>query len=96
VGGRFRSCASFFFHRSIFSAALTNNYQQHNRILWTHGVSGFVWCQQSLVFTQKNREDAMDHGRQKKLIKIADDQDGGWVSVSSSTRSTRVVPDKRP
>ena len=33
-----------------------------------------------------NREDAMDRGRWKKLIKIGD-QDGGWVSVSSGTGS---------
>jgi len=32
-----------------------------------------------------NREDAMDRGKWKKLIKI--DQDGGWVSVSSGTGS---------
>jgi len=30
---------------------------------------------------------SMDHGRWKKLIKIDDDQDGGWVSVSSGTGS---------
>jgi len=30
-----------------------------------------------------NREDAMDRGRWKKLIKLNDDQNGGWVSVSS-------------
>jgi len=35
-----------------------------------------------------NREDAMDCGRWKKLIKIEDDdQDGGRVSVSSGTGS---------
>ena len=34
-----------------------------------------------------NREDAMDRGRWKKLIKIGYDQDGGWVSVSSGTGS---------
>ena len=33
------------------------------------------------------KEDAMDRGRWKKLIKIGDDQDGGWVSVSSGTVS---------
>ena len=31
------------------------------------------------------REDAMDRGRWKKLIRLDDDQDGGWVSVSSGT-----------
>ena len=30
-----------------------------------------------------NKEDVMDRGRWKKLIKIDDDQDRGWVSVSS-------------
>jgi len=36
-----------------------------------------------------NTEDAMDHGRWKKLIKIGldDDQDAGWVRVSSGTGS---------
>jgi len=34
-----------------------------------------------------NREDAMDRGRWKKLIKIGHDQDGEWVSVSSGTGS---------
>ena len=29
----------------------------------------------------------MDRGRQKKLIRLDDDQDGGWVSVSSGTGS---------
>jgi len=29
-----------------------------------------------------NREDALDCGRWKKLIRLGDDQDGGWVSVS--------------
>ena len=33
-----------------------------------------------------NKEDAMDRGRWKKLIRLDDDdQDGGWVSVSSGT-----------
>jgi len=34
-----------------------------------------------------NREDAMDHSRWKKLIKLDDDQDGRWVNVSSGTGS---------
>ena len=34
-----------------------------------------------------SREDAMDRGRWKKLIRLDDDQDGGWVSVSSGTGS---------
>ena len=29
----------------------------------------------------------MDRGRWKKLIRLDDDQDGGWVSVSSGTGS---------
>jgi len=29
----------------------------------------------------------MDRGRWKKMIKIGNDQDGGWVSVSSGTGS---------
>jgi len=29
----------------------------------------------------------MDRGRWKKLIKLDDDQDGGWVSVSAGTGS---------
>ena len=32
-------------------------------------------------------EDAMDRGRWKKLTRLDDDQDGGWVSVSSGTGS---------
>jgi len=34
-----------------------------------------------------NRKDAMDRGRWKKLIMMCDDEDGGWVSVSSGTGS---------
>ena len=35
-----------------------------------------------------NKEDAMDRGRWKKLVKLDDDEDdGGWVSVSSGTSS---------
>jgi len=34
-----------------------------------------------------NREDAMDRGRWKKLIRLDDDQHGGWVSVSTGTGS---------
>jgi len=34
-----------------------------------------------------NKENAMDHGRWRKLIRLDDDQDGGWVSVSSGTGS---------
>jgi len=33
------------------------------------------------------KEDAMDRGRWKKLIKIGWYQDGGWVGVSSGTGS---------
>jgi len=34
-----------------------------------------------------NKEDAMDRGRWKKLIKTGDDQDGRWVIISSGTGS---------
>ena len=34
-----------------------------------------------------NKEDGMDRGRWKKMIRLDDDQDGGWVSVSSGTGS---------
>jgi len=34
------------------------------------------------------KEDAMDSGRWKNLIKLDDGQDGGWVSVSSGTGSS--------
>ena len=34
-----------------------------------------------------NWEDAMDCSRWKKLMKLDDDQDGGWVNVSSGTGS---------
>ena len=32
-----------------------------------------------------NKEDAMDCGRWKKLIRLNDDHDGGWLNVSSGT-----------
>ena len=35
-----------------------------------------------------NKEDAMNRGRWTKLIILDDDQDGGWVSVSSDTGSS--------
>jgi len=34
-----------------------------------------------------NKEDAMNCSRWKKLIKVGDDQNGGWVSVSSGISS---------
>ena len=34
-----------------------------------------------------NREDAIDHSSCKKLIKLDDYQDGGWVNVSSGISS---------
>ena len=49
-----------------------------------HGVR---LCEKDCQTRNLNREDAIDRGRWKKLIKIDDDQDGGWVSVSSGTGS---------
>jgi len=41
-------------------------------------------CKKDCQARNLNREDAMDHSRWKKLIKI---WDGGWVNVSSGTGS---------
>ena len=36
-----------------------------------------------------NKGDAMNRSRWKQLIRLDDDQDGGWMNVSSGTGSPR-------
>jgi len=44
-------------------------------------------CAKNCQARNLNKEDAVDRGRWKKLIRLDDVQDGGWVSVSSGAGS---------